>query len=95
MSAYVYILASQKIGTLYIGVTTNLIQRIYQHKTKVVEGFTSEYKVDILVYYEIHESIYEAIAREKKLKRWNRKWKIDLIEKHNPEWEDLYETLWC
>ena len=95
MSAYVYILASKKIGTLYIGVTTNLIQRIYQHKTKVVEGFTSEYKVDILVYYEIHESIYEAIAREKKLKRWNRKWKIDLIEKHNPEWEDLYKTLWC
>ena len=94
MASYVYILASQKNGTLYIGVTTHLIQRIYQHKTKVTQGFTSEYKVDILVYYEIYEDVREAIAREKILKKWKREWKIDLIEQQNPNWKDLYYTLW-
>ena len=94
MSSYVYILASQKNGTLYIGVSTHLIQRVYQHKTKAVEGFTSKYKVDSLVYYEIHDDVREAIAREKMLKKWKREWKIDLIEQQNPNWDDLYDTLW-
>jgi putative endonuclease len=94
MASYVYILASQKNGTLYIGVSAHLIQRVYQHKTKSVEGFTSKYKVDSLVYYEIHEDVREAIAREKMLKKWKREWKIDLIEQQNPNWDDLYHTLW-
>ncbi len=94
MVSYVYILASQKNGTLYIGVSTHLIQRIYQHKTKAVEGFTSKYKVDRLVYYEIHDDVREAIAREKMLKKWKREWKIDLIEQQNPHWDDLYDTIW-
>lgn len=94
MASYVYILASQKNGTLYIGVSTHLIQRIYQHKTKAVEGFTSKYKVDSLVYYEIHDDVRGAIAREKMLKKWKREWKIDLIEQQNPNWDDLYDTLW-
>lgn len=94
MASYVYILASQKNGTLYIGVSTYLLQRVYQHKTKVVEGFTSKYKVDSLVYYEIHDDVREAIAREKMLKKWKREWKIDLIEQQNPHWDDLYDTIW-
>ena len=91
--AYVYILASRKHGTLYIGVTSNLVQRIWQHKHNQVEGFTSKYSVHHLVYYEISESIRTAIAREKQLKKWNRQWKINLIESMNPEWRDLYEGL--
>ena len=93
MSAYIYILASQRNGTLYIGVTSNLQKRIYEHKEKVVEGFTKEYSVDNLVYFEIFDDIENAILREKKLKKWNRSWKIDLIEKENPKWEDLYSSL--
>ena len=91
--AYVYILASRKHGTLYIGVTSNLVQRIWQHKHNQVEGFTSKYSVHHLVYYEISESIRTAIEREKQLKKWNRQWKINLIESMNPEWWDLYEGL--
>lgn len=91
--AYVYILASRKHGTLYIGVTSNLVQRIWQHKHNQVEGFTSKYSVHHLVYYEISESIRTAIAREKQLKKWNRQWKINLIKSMNPEWRDLYEGL--
>ncbi len=89
----VYILASQKRGTLYIGVTSHLIQRIWQHKQGLVRGFTDKYHVHMLVYYEIHESMESAILREKQMKKWNRAWKINLIEKENTDWQDLWETL--
>lgn len=89
----VYILASQRHGTLYIGVTSNLAARVYQHKTKAVKGFTENYNVDKLVWFEIHDQIDEAIRREKQLKKWNRDWKIRLIEENNPEWVDLYEGI--
>ncbi len=89
----VYILASGYNGTLYIGVSSNLIQRIWQHKNDLVEGFTEKYGVHSLVYYELHEQMLAAIEREKQLKKWNRQWKIDLIEKVNPEWKDLWEEL--
>ena len=87
---YVYILASKKNGTLYIGVTSNLIQRIWQHKNNEVEGFTKKYNVHTLVYYEQHETMESAITREKQMKKWKRDWKIQLIEKDNPQWEDLW-----
>ena len=90
---YVYILASQKNGTLYIGVTNDLIKRIYEHKNNLVEGFTKKYSIHLLVYYEIYKNIYDALQREKRLKKWNRAWKIELIEKENPEWIDLYESI--
>ena len=90
---YVYILASEKNGTLYVGITSNLIKRIYEHKNNIVKGFTEKYKVHKLVYYEECNDIYEAIQREKQVKRWYRKWKIELIENFNPEWEDLYYKL--
>jgi len=90
---YVYILASEKNGTLYIGITSNLIKRIYEHKNNIVKGFTEKYKVHKLVYYEECSDIYEAIQRKKQVKRWYRKWKIELIENFNPEWEDLYYKL--
>lgn len=86
----VYILASRYNGTLYIGVTSNLIQRIWQHKNDLVEGFTEQYGVHSLVYYELHEQMLAAIEREKQLKKWNRQWKINLIEKVNPSWKDLW-----
>lgn len=88
---YVYILASNKNGTLYIGVTTNLIQRVYQHKSHMVEGFTQKYHVDRLVYVEEFPNIADAIEREKQLKKWNRAWKVALIEEDNPGWQDLSE----
>lgn len=87
---YVYILCSEKNGTLYIGVTCDLARRVYEHKTKGITGFTAKYSVDRLVYAEEYESVYDALKREKLLKQWNRKWKIDLIEKVNPDWDDLY-----
>ena len=93
MQYYIYILASKKQGTLYIGVTSDLVKRIYEHKDDLVEGFTKQYAVHDLVYYEITESVESAIAREKQLKKWNRAWKIRLIEKNNPEWRDLYFEL--
>ena len=86
-------LASKKSGTLYIGVTSNLIKRMHQHKTGAIEGFTKKYKVDLLVYYEVTEDIISAIAREKNLKAWKRQWKIELIEKNNPNWKDLYPEI--
>jgi len=91
--SYVYILASACKGTTYIGVTGNLLNRVHQHKTKVAKGFTEEYNVDRLVYFEIFHDINAAIAREKQLKGWNRDWKIKLIEKENPCWRDLYQSL--
>ena len=90
---YVYILASRKHGTLYIGVTNDLIRRAYEHKMKVVPGFTKKYGVDKLVYFEIYDDPSTAIAREKQLKRWHRDWKLDLIEDKNPTWVDLSATL--
>lgn len=94
MSNYcVYILASKKNGTLYVGVTNNLIKRVFEHKNDMVQGFTEKYKVHRLVYYEQTDDVNSAIAREKSLKKWNREWKIKLIEKINPEWEDLYNKL--
>ncbi len=90
----VYILASGYNGTLYIGVTSNLIQRIWQHKSELVEGFTEKYGVHSLVYYELHGDMPAAIRREKQLKKWNRQWKIDLIEKANPTWKDLWGGGW-
>ena len=87
----VYILASKYNGTLYIGVTSNLVQRVWQHKHDLVEGFTEKYGVHMLVYYELHEDMPAAIQREKQLKKWNRQWKINLIEKTNPAWKDLWE----
>jgi putative endonuclease len=89
----VYILASQRNGTLYIGVTSDLVQRVWQHKNDVVEGFTKEYGVHILVYYELHDDMENAILREKRLKKWNRAWKLRLIEEKNPEWNDLYASI--
>lgn len=88
---YVYILASQRNGTLYVGITSNLVSRIYQHKHGMAKGFTQHYGVDRLVYFETFIDAESAIVREKQLKWWKRQWKIDLIEKENPEWKDLYE----
>jgi putative endonuclease len=87
---YVYILANKPNGTLYIGVTNDLARRVYEHKNGMVEGFTKQYEVHRLVYYESTNEIQIAIQREKQLKRWKRQWKIDLIESENPEWNDLY-----
>ena len=86
---YVYILASKRNGTLYIGVTNNLERRLYEHKNNLLEGFTNKYNVHHLVYYEDVNDIQSALQREKQLKRWTRKWKLELIEKVNPEWRDL------
>jgi len=89
----VYILASRKNGTLYVGVTSNLVGRVWQHRNKVRPGFTERYRVDKLVYYENHDDIAEAIRREKCIKGWKREWKMNLIEKNNSTWEDLYEKI--
>lgn len=87
---YVYILANTYHGTLYIGVTGNLTKRIFEHKNELVGGFTKKYAVHKLVYFEVHEDILSAITREKNLKQWRRRWKIQLIEESNPQWIDLY-----
>ena len=89
----VYIMASKRNGTLYIGVTSDLIKRIWQHRNEVAEGFTEKYGVHSLVYYELYTDMAEAIQREKRLKKWNRAWKIRLIERENPEWLDLWPSL--
>jgi putative endonuclease len=89
----VYILASRRSGTLYIGVTSDLPGRIWQHKNDVIKGFTQKYAVHTLVYCELHAEMPAAIAREKQLKKWRRAWKLDLIERHNPEWNDLYDQI--
>jgi putative endonuclease len=93
MQAYVYLLASQKNGTLYTGVTSDLIKRIWQHKNDVVDGFSKKYKVHLLVWYEVHDEIGSAIVREKQIKEWKRLWKLELIEKSNPTWKDLYSEI--
>ncbi|MFO0751999.1 MAG: GIY-YIG nuclease family protein [Thermodesulfovibrionales bacterium] len=89
----VYLLASKRNGTLYVGVTSNLFQRIGEHRDELAEGFTKRCGVHRLVWYEAHETMQSAIAREKAIKEWKRSWKIELIEKTNPEWRDLYEEL--
>ena len=93
MQPCVYMMASERNGTLYIGVTSDLIARVWQHKNNAVEGFTKKYEVHQLVWYEPHENMESAILREKVLKKWNRIWKLRLIEQFNPEWQDLYEQL--
>ena len=89
----IYILASQRNGTLYVGVTSNLIQRIWQHRNHQVEGFSQRYSVHRLVYFELHQEMLQAISREKQLKKWNRQWKLRLIENKNPEWLDLWDHI--
>ena len=86
----VYVLASKRNGTLYVGVTSDLVKRVWEHKDDLVEGFTSKYSVHLLVYYEMHEDMLGAITREKQIKKWNRIWKLKLIERDNPEWKDLW-----
>jgi len=91
--AFVYILASERNGTLYVGVTSNLPKRIHEHRTDVLDGFTSRHNVKMLVYYEAHDSIQGAIWREKALKKWRRSWKLQLIEDSNPQWRDLFDDI--
>jgi putative endonuclease len=90
---YVYILSSKRNGTLYTGITSNLLKRVYEHKNELVKGFTKKYKVHNLVWYELHESAESAIMREKQIKKWKRDWKLKLIEKENSGWIDLYEKI--
>jgi putative endonuclease len=90
---YVYILANRIGGTLYIGIANDLVRRVFEHKSKLVEGFTKKYDVVKLVYFEQFDDPENAIKREKRLKKWKRTWKIRLIEEHNPNWEDLYPTI--
>jgi putative endonuclease len=89
----VYILASKRNGTLYIGVTSDLVKRGWQHRTNAVDGFTKKYDVHVLVYSEVHENMISAITREKQLKKWRRTWKLRLIEERNPEWRDLWQEI--
>jgi putative endonuclease len=89
----VYILSSKRNGTLYVGVTSDLVKRIWEHKSNLVEGFTKRYGVHLLVWYELHGSMDTAIQREKRLKDWKRNWKVQLIESNNPKWEDLYPMI--
>ncbi len=93
MSAYIYIMTNKKDGTLYIGVTNDLIKRVYEHKESFVESFTKKYNLKSLVYFEVFDAIEEAIIKEKQLKNWKREWKIALIEKENRDWKDLHEGL--
>jgi putative endonuclease len=86
----IYIITNKKYGTLYIGVTSNLVKRVYEHKNKLVDGFSKKYNLSKLVYYELFENMESAIIREKRLKKWNREWKLELIDNFNPNWEDLY-----
>ncbi|HVC08666.1 MAG TPA: GIY-YIG nuclease family protein [Elusimicrobiota bacterium] len=89
----VYILASRRNGTLYVGVTSDLVKRVWEHKNDLADGFTKKYGVHALVWFERHESMDSAITREKRLKEWKRRWKLELIERENPEWDDLYERI--
>ena len=93
MSYYVYMLAAKKNGTLYVGVTNDLVRRVWEHRNDAAEGFTRRYIVKTLVYFETFEGPEAAITREKKLKRWRRDWKVALIERDNPHWRDLYEDI--
>jgi putative endonuclease len=89
----VYILTNKRNGTLYVGVTSNLVKRVWEHKSGAIDGFTKRYGLHELVWYEMHESMESAIEREKRLKNWKRAWKLGLIEENNPDWHDLYESL--
>ena len=89
----VYILASKRNGTLYIGVTSNLQKRAWEHKNDLIEGFTKHYGVHLLVYFELHDDMVSAITREKQIKKWNRAWKLELIEKQNSDWRDLWDEI--
>lgn len=91
---YVYILSNKRNGTLYTGVTSDLVKRIYEHKKNLVDGFTKKYSIHRLIWYEPHETAETAIIRERQIKKWKRQWKLELIERHNPQWNDLSETLW-
>lgn len=90
-SYWIYILASKKNGTLYIGITSDLLRRVYEHKEKLIDGFTKKYNVTQLMYVEEFQDVADAIRREKSIKKWNREWKTRLIEEQNPNWRDLYE----
>jgi putative endonuclease len=89
----VYILASRRNGTLYVGMTTDLARRVFEHRDRAVPGFTKQYGVDRLVYVEFHDTVADAALREKQMKRWKRAWKLSLIERDNPQWHDLYDSL--
>ena len=93
MAYYVYIMASKRIGTLYVGVTNNLVRRVYEHREGQADGFTMRYGVKALVYFEPHDDIARAIRREKNIKRWRRAWKDELIVKHNPQWRDIADQI--
>ncbi len=93
LGSYVYIITNKRNGTLYTGVTSDLIKRVGQHKEGSVEGFSSKYALNMLVWYEVHDDINEAIKREKQLKKWERKWKLRIIEEMNPGWNDLYDGI--
>lgn len=93
MPYYVYLLSSRKHGTLYLGVTNDIVRRAYQHKQKMLPGFSAKYGVDHLVWYEAFSDVTEAISREKEIKKWRRDWKIALIEADNPDWDDLYDRI--
>jgi putative endonuclease len=93
MAYYVYLLASRKDGALYLGVTNDLIRRTFEHRSKIIKGFTSRYNITRLVWFEIYDDPISAISREKELKKWRRSWKVALIEQENPGWNDLYETI--
>ena len=86
-------MASKRNGTLYTGVTSDLAKRVYEHKNCLADGFTKKYEIHHLVYFELHEDMLAAISREKQIKKWNRAWKVELIEKNNPAWKDLYESI--
>ncbi len=89
----IYILANERNGTLYIGVTSNLVQRVWQHRNSAMTSFSKRYQLHRLVYYEMHESMDAAILREKQIKKWNRSWKVELVEKQNPYWNDLFPSI--
>ncbi len=93
MNSYVYMLASRRYGTLYIGVTSNLVRRVWQHREGLLDGFTKQYNVKNLVWYEVHSDITAAFTREKQLKEWRRAWKLELIHERNPMWRDLYPEI--
>ncbi|MBN9004978.1 MAG: GIY-YIG nuclease family protein [Rhizobiales bacterium] len=93
MAYYVYLLASRKDGALYIGVTNDLVRRVYEHRTKSVPGFTSRYNIAKLVWFEVYDDPVAAISREKEIKKWRRAWKIELVEAENPDWIDLYDSI--
>lgn len=93
MQPAVYIMASAKRGTLYVGVTSHLVQRVWQHKQGLTEGFSLQHGIKQLVYYELHTNMLSAIEREKQIKKWRRQWKLDLVFKRNPDWADLWDTI--